>query len=197
MRWVLALLAVTLACGRAEAQLISPGKLSTAHSGLEGLRSCTSCHELGKKGASSARCLACHEPLKARIEKKTGFHATQRGQECTTCHKEHFGRDFDVVHLDRSAFDHSATGYRLEAAHDKAKCDACHTAANIKAVDVRVWANEHKTSLDGTMLGLSKECANCHAADDPHAGQFRESCGSCHEATVWDRAAGFEHARGR
>ena len=196
MRAAFMMLLLALAGGRAEAQLISPGKLSNAHSGFEGLRSCTSCHDLGKKGASSAKCLACHAPLKTRIEKKSGFHASQRGQECTTCHKEHFGRDFDVVHLDAAAFDHKATGYTLEAAHERVKCDACHTPANIKAPDVRAWTRDHKTSLN-TMLGLSAECATCHSDDDPHGGQFRESCRSCHEATAWERPARFDHGRTR
>ena len=39
------------------AQIISPGKLSAAHASLDGMTNCTQCHELGKKGASDAKCL--------------------------------------------------------------------------------------------------------------------------------------------
>jgi hypothetical protein len=182
------------AAGHARAQLISPGKLSSAHAELEGMRSCTSCHELRKPGISPTRCLSCHEPLQSRIAAGRGYHARLANDECGECHKEHFGREFDVLRLDTASFDHTRTGYRLEGAHTTTGCRECHTATNIAAADVRAWATRHDAGAK-TLLGLPTTCPICHAGDDPHAGQFRTGCDRCHAVTEWGRAERFDHAR--
>ncbi len=177
------------------AQLISPGKLSAAHASLEGMRSCTTCHELGKKGASSSKCLQCHEPLRTRVAAGRGYHASVRTQECTDCHKEHFGREFALVRLDTASFDHGRTGYRLTGAHQDARCRACHAGGNIRAADVAAWTRKYNAQPAQTFLGLATTCSACHAPDDPHRGQFRGRCDDCHSPTTWAKPDRFNHAR--
>lgn len=177
------------------AQLISPGKLSAPHAQLEGIRNCTQCHELRKKGASQALCLGCHTPLATRIEAREGYHASLTDQSCATCHKEHFGVDFQLVRLDTAAFDHEATGFALEGRHQESGCRDCHAADHVTAADVLAEKREHG-SLDRTFLGLPTACASCHEADTPHDGQFaRRACTDCHDAGGWEGAKEFDHDR--
>jgi hypothetical protein len=175
------------------AQLISPGKLSSEHAELEGIRSCTSCHDLGHKGASSTKCLSCHKPIASRVARKEGFHSSMTGQDCATCHKEHFGRDFQLVRFDTTTFDHAHAGFQLDGAHARVNCGDCHTASRIKAADVQAWTREHASAAT-TMLGLATTCASCHSSDDPHGGQFRQTCESCHSARDWKRPDRFDHS---
>ncbi len=194
---LLALLALGAAPRPAAAQLISPGKLSAEHADLEGIRHCTECHELGHKGISESKCLACHTPLRARLEAKKGYHATLTGRECASCHKDHLGRSAALVRFDTATFDHALTGYRLEGKHAETSCRSCHKSKLIQAADVRAFKGKHGT-LDRTYLGLGTGCADCHTGDDPHHGQFAgQSCSSCHATDSWKKAAGFDHAKTR
>lgn len=177
----------------ARAQLISPGKLSGEHANLEGLRGCTNCHDLGRRGVSDPKCLDCHGPLKARIVNSVGLHA-DLPTGCATCHKEHFGREFDLVRLDTAAFLHERAGWALDGAHIEARCAACHRQDRIEAADVRDWIREHP-SASSTKLGLTRTCTTCHADDDPHDSQFRDSCDRCHDSATWQRANRFDHSR--
>ncbi len=179
------------------AQLISPGKLTESHKRWDGLRTCTKCHELGNRGIVNERCLACHEPLSARIAKARGYHATVADRNCAACHKEHFGRNFDMVHLDTTKFDHDETGFPLAGGHAEAGCRDCHKPERVAAADVIAFKGEHGT-LEKTLLGLAKRCSACHADDDPHAGQFpRYDCDRCHGDADWKKADRFDHRRTR
>ncbi|GMV05047.1 MAG: hypothetical protein AMXMBFR53_13270 [Gemmatimonadota bacterium] len=192
----LTLLALLLSgTGRtASGQLISPGKLSAPHAGVEGIRNCTRCHELRKPGISAALCLSCHEPLAKRLGEGRGFHASVEGQGCATCHKEHFGSDFALVRLDTLAFDHARTGYALEGAHVDARCRACHVPENLADEGVRAFKAEHG-ALERTFLGLSTACATCHEAEQPHGNQFAgRPCADCHDTRRWEGADAFDHA---
>jgi hypothetical protein len=180
---------------RGEAQLLSPGKLSSAHAQLEGMGNCTSCHELGKPGASEAKCLDCHAALKDRIERKAGLHATFTGKSCTSCHKEHFGVQFPVVKLDTVGFDHSRAGYALRFGHLKVTCRSCHRAEYLVDTLVRKYAAEHRVA-GRTFLGLGQTCTACHRKDDVHAGQFAGArCNECHTEKTWKDAPGFDHGK--
>jgi hypothetical protein len=177
------------------AQLISPGKLSQPHAELDGVRQCTACHELRKRGVSAPRCLQCHELLRTRIEAGHGYHASVRDRNCGECHKEHFGREFALVRLDTASFDHAATGFALRGAHLGVFCSACHAPALIKAADVLAHPGG-AAFLGRTMLGLPTACAGCHAGDDPHGAQFRgRACEDCHGEADWGWAERFDHDR--
>jgi len=191
---VLALLGA-LTPGAAAAQLISPGRLSSAHAALEGIRNCTQCHELRKPGISPALCLSCHEPLARRIRAEEGFHASLAVKDCASCHKEHFGADFQLVRLDTASFDHARTGFELKGEHARQGCRDCHKPALVSDPDVRAFKQKHG-ALDRTYLGLPTECASCHREDSPHGTQFvGRACSQCHDAGGWKGAHEFDHDR--
>jgi len=193
--WYAALLALVTLPAPATAQLVSPGRLSSAHAELEGVRQCTACHRLRRPGVDDGLCLDCHEPLRDRIAAGSGYHAGLRGESCATCHKEHVGRDVRPMRWDPSTFRHEQAGFELRGAHAEAECDACHRPALVQAADVRAWQG-HEGWLARTYLGLPTSCTGCHAPEDPHAGQFDgRGCGECHDESSWDQAPRFDHQR--
>lgn len=180
---------------QAYGQLISPGKLSDVHKNLEGVTKCTSCHTLGNKGISNQRCLSCHTPLKAEISKMLGFHAHSSviDQNCANCHKEHFGRSFEILKWDTTQFDHSKTGYPLIGKHRDISCTSCHNQKFITDQSVIKFKGGNN-ALDHTFLGLDKKCATCHESDSPHQDQFTgKDCQSCHTSYDWKDLAAFNH----
>ncbi len=181
------------ACGSASGQIVSPGKLSAAHTELNGLRNCTSCHELGKRGISTEKCLDCHRPLGRRLAEKSGFHAEVGDQSCSDCHVEHFGEEFQLVRFDTSGFDHESMGYRLEEGHAKAECRDCHNALLVTDPEVREFKGNNG-ALNRTFLGLGAACLGCHESKSPHADQFAgRACNDCHNARMWEKAELYDH----
>ena len=79
--------AVIIVAAFLAAQVFSPGPLSSAHKQLDGLTSCTKCHEEGGKH-SNARCIECHKEIGRRIDEGVGYHARNKNQLCAECHKE-------------------------------------------------------------------------------------------------------------
>lgn len=163
---------------------LSPGKLSNAHSGLEGTINCTECHDLGKK-VSNTKCLDCHIELKERVSQKKGFHFSLevRNKDCFECHSEHHGRDFEMIRFDEKNFDHTKTGYDLTGAHQIIDCRECHNADFIQ--DDRV------KKLNNSFLGLSTNCVDCH--EDVHQNTLGNDCASCHDTKVFSPAEYFNH----
>jgi hypothetical protein len=176
-----------------QAQLISPGKLSAVHADLEGVRSCTQCHELRRAGVAAGLCLGCHQPLAQRLEARRGFHASLVESECATCHKEHLGRDFDLVRFDTLSFAHERVGYGLEGRHAEVGCRDCHRRDRVVAPDVQAFKSEHG-ALGRTFMGLPTRCAACHGEDSPHGTEFPDQpCADCHGVEGWEGAEGFDH----
>jgi len=183
--------------GTGTAQLISPGKLSAAHRELDGIRQCSKCHSLRTRGASAAKCLACHRPLKARIDAERGLHAGFTGRECSECHKEHFGRDFGLVRFDTASFDHRDTGFGLAGSHAAVSCGKCHAEERIMDPEVRTFVGQGG-ARHRTFLGLDESCVSCHREDDPHEDQFAgRACDACHTAEDWKRPERFDHSKTR
>ncbi len=177
----------------AVAQLLSPGELAEVHVDLEGIRSCTECHELRQRGISEGLCLSCHEPLAIRIESGTGYHGRLEDSACGECHKEHLGREFDVRRLDESSFDHIETGYSLRGGHADTECRSCHAAEKIEDTGVAVFKAEHG-GLERTFLGLPETCVSCHQDDSEHGDQFSDQmCSECHDEVRWEEATVFDH----
>ncbi|HSL70013.1 MAG TPA: hypothetical protein VK864_07200 [Longimicrobiales bacterium] len=197
MRLLIAALVCLLAGGdlqTAQAQLISPGKLSAAHSSVEGLRKCTECHELGQRGTSNARCQSCHEPIKTRMAGNQGYHATVKDQPCGSCHKEHLGTAVHPTRFDTATFKHTDTGFELKGGHVEAGCRSCHTPGRITAADVRA-VTAGMRYLQRTFLGVGASCLNCHRAESPHGKQFgTRGCEACHDERDWHSAPRFDHA---
>ncbi len=163
---------------------ISPGDLSQAHSDLEGMSKCTSCHDLGKK-VNDNKCLECHKEIQSLIKQKKGYHASPEatGKNCFACHSEHHGRKFDMVRFDEKKFDHGLTRYKLEGAHATTECRECHKAGNIKNTDIK--------KKKDTFLGLSQECLACHT--DYHQNTLARNCVTCHDLKAFKPASKFDH----
>lgn len=168
---------------------LSPGDLHKSHADLEGVENCTQCHESGQK-LNPDKCLTCHKILKSQISDNKGLHANKEYTQCENCHIEHQGRNYDLIFWKngQDAFDHNLTGYKLEGAHSKLKCNECHKAANIKDI---AKIKEAKKDPDKTFLGLKQECLSCH--HDEHRGQLDQKCLTCHKMDAWKPAPDFNH----
>jgi hypothetical protein len=164
---------------------ISPGELSKYHSQLEGMSNCTQCHTLGSK-VSNDKCLACHTEIKQRVEKKKGYHASTevKGKECVSCHNDHHGKNFQIVHFDEQRFQHNYTGFKLEGVHRKTKCNDCHSTKFITSEKIK--------SKSFTYLGLESQCISCHA--DYHQKTLSNTCSNCHGFESFKPAPKFNHA---
>ena len=172
--WKMLLLAVALLPATAWAQLdslVSPGDLSKAHAKLAGVKNCNACHG-PDQNVLEAKCLDCHKELAARIRDGKGFHADKKTQ-CTTCHSEHLGKDYDLRQLDLKQFDHAQTGWPLQGLHAKVvNCAACHKTRSF--------------------IGLKTECAACHK--DPHLGRLPD-CTGCHALDRPMKTVTFDHSK--
>lgn len=197
-------LALALLCvsgefrGRSAHAQISPGALSKAHQSLSGPTNCTKCHDLGR-GAAELKCLECHTEIRERVTQRRGMHAVWvkpngTSKDCATCHSEHNGADFQIVHWDpsREAMDHSKTGFTLTGKHAGVACGNCHKA---EFISVAARSGILVKDLGQTYLGLSRECAACH--QDEHRGQLGKDCASCHTVQAWKPASLFSHAKAR
>jgi len=180
------------------AQLLAPGKLATPHASLDGIRKCTSCHALGSAGAADDRCLTCHDLIRTRRDQRRGYHARLVDRTCASCHKDHFGREFELVRLDTSSFDHNETGWTLRGAHtETVQCRDCHRMTLVSATDVRAAA-ARSPAMASTFLGLGTTCESCHERDQPHGTQFaKQECRDCHVENKWADLGRFDHARAR
>lgn len=171
----------------AEGQL-SPGELSQPHSHLSGMSNCTQCHVLGNK-VSGDKCLACHTEIKSRINIQKGYHSSAEviGKQCSECHSEHNGRNFRLVRLDETTFNHNSTGYALSTPHAKQECRICHAPKNIKDQSLK--------SRKNTFLGVGTECLTCHT--DYHFRTLSSECVNCHNQDSFVPATGFSHDKSR
>jgi hypothetical protein len=177
---------------------ISPGALSKAHTSLSGPAQCGQCHGIGI-GTAKLKCLDCHTDIRERIAQGRGMHAqwvvkNSTGKACISCHSEHNGVDFDLIHWEPSLkdFDHSKTGYALEGGHARLECKQCHTTDHIPTAErLSIVVKD----LNRTFLGLSRDCLTCHV--DEHRGQLSKDCLTCHTFTDWKTAPKFNHAKAK
>ncbi|NWG08002.1 MAG: hypothetical protein HXY35_15100 [Chloroflexi bacterium] len=96
----------------------------------------------------------------------TDVHSGQMGRNCADCHNPRDWKDVD--------FNHSKTGFPLIGGHSGVACANCH--------------------VNGRYKGTPSNCYACHAAKDPHGGQFGSECGSCHKPTSW-KDVNFDHGK--
>ena len=77
-----------------------------------------------------------------------------------------------------NAFNHTTTGFVLEGAHLRERCESCHT--------------------QGTFRGTPKDCASCHRQGGRAPGktashiQTTVNCDSCHLSVIWSPSS-FRH----
>lgn len=167
---------------------LSPGELTNSHANLEGMSNCTKCHTIGEK-ISNDKCLECHKEIKERLTHKKGYHSSSNvvNKTCITCHSEHHGRNFEIIHFDKKKFDHNETGFKLEGAHTKKECADCHKPEFISNPDLK--------KKKGTFLGLNNQCLTCH--EDRHQKSLSNSCSNCHTNEKFKPALKFDHAKAK
>jgi hypothetical protein len=138
-------------------------------------------------------CFACHK-------KEKDWTFRNMGTKCVDCHKnEHKGfidpkyypnEDCAVCHnvtdWKNVKFDHSKTKFKLEGAHAKETCAACHYRKDENGKAIQVFG------------GLSQACTSCHK--DSHVNQFAENgvtdCSKCHGVDDWHKSK-FDHNTSR
>jgi len=182
--WIIIMLSGWLPCS-AFGQ-ISPGDLAAVHAHIEGISNCTKCHTLGSK-VTNEKCLECHTEVKERITRQQGFHvsAKTKGKPCISCHSDHHGRNFDIIHFQKDAFDHTLAGYPLVGAHARQTCEDCHKPDHIADNKIR--------TKKFTFLGLTTDCLGCHV--DYHQQTLARACLSCHSMEAFKPAENFNHEK--
>jgi len=156
---------------------LNPGPLSFGHAPQAD--QCLSCHTLGR-GATTAKCLACHPFEKigagrpgvapaARAE-LAGMHRSFESVACGACHTDHAGVDPAAA---TGRFSHDALSGGL-----RGRCAACHAP---------------KRPADAIHQGAGDDCAACHGtsawkpATYDHAKYFpldrdhAAACATCHD----------------
>lgn len=163
--------------------LVSPGKLSKVHAEFSGIKNCAKCHTAGKQ-TDPLKCLECHKNLAERINRNSGYHRDKK-KECISCHPEHNGEEFLLIHWDIKKFDHSETGYPLSGLHRKVtECDRCHTPLNTPG-----------KKKSKSYLLKDARCAACHK--DVHNGQLGTACDKCHGLDTPFKQVAFDHGKTR
>jgi hypothetical protein len=123
-----------------------------------GSLTCNDCHKReDNKDDFSAGCVGCHA--------SDDSHQGRHGVECGDCH--------EPTEWPQAHFNHDSTGFSLVDAHERLRCNSCHT-------------QEISVALDSS-------CGSCHQFDDTHAGQLGSSCGSCHTQLDWNNSIAFDH----
>lgn len=119
----------------------------------------------------SRDCNSCH----------TDVHRGRLGSDCAKCHNS---SDWKAA---SSGFDHSKTRYPLIGAHVQVACQKCHRPDPV---------DPQATKFTGIPFA---KCSDCHS--DPHHGEFKTSCESCHNTAGWKQvsaanaSANFDHSR--
>ena len=147
---------------------------------------------------ASVECQKCHKPLVDLPQPAVPRQYRFASLSCNACHADPHQTKLacETCHTPEQwqkvrPFDHSTTGFRLEAAHQNPKCVQCH-----KPVDQQP-AGAPKTAPH--LAETPKQCSGCHAAKDAHAGQFTEGarfedCSNCHLPVRWN-GDNFSHDR--
>ncbi len=116
---------------------------------------CKSCHVTPRYRDAARDCFGCH--------KKDDKHKLKFGERCESCHNTRAWPLWDYDHDKRA-------NYKLDGAHRKVACEACHQGVATKGRDA--------APLAGT-------CVSCHRRDDVHDGQFGVRCEQCHASERW------------
>ncbi|OGO11758.1 MAG: hypothetical protein A2Y93_12370 [Chloroflexi bacterium RBG_13_68_17] len=122
---------------------------------------CRDCHAESLRAFDIQDCAECHFVLDPAA---AGEHMLSFGPRCLECH--------DGLDSYGAAWDHAATSFPLLGAHAELVCTRCHLAMHSLA----------------ELQRTPQQCAECHAADDIHAGRLGFDCRSCHNPGTWQEA---------
>ncbi len=139
-------------------------------------------------------CTDCHKPLPgATSAAARQYHYAS--QSCTACHADPHRTTLncETCHSLRQwkelrSFDHAATKFPLEAAHQSVACAECHRPKSSGAAGTKVSVDFSHTP---------QQCFECH--EDVHGGQFmspgkEKDCSTCHTITKWASGT-FDHGK--
>lgn len=175
-----------------------PGDLAAPHAAvpeLSGIRNCDACH---REPGFEVACLDCHAAIGDQIAAGRGLHATFHAdgdRDCSMCHREHLGHDFDLVgtaawrDLDKESFAHEHVAFGLHGAHEALACEACHRPE--LAGDAWPAARGATAPRAMSYLGLTQSCGACHV--DVHGPATSNDCASCHAQDGFVPAPSFDH----
>lgn len=155
--------------------------LDGKHAGVN----CRSCHTAQHIPAQARALLASKDLNRTWMGLSTGCanchtdpHQGHFGSNCAQCHS---AADWKGARIEKETFDHSKTGFPLLGAHRTVLCQSCHTAG---------------TDGQPRWSGLKfANCSDCHS--DPHKGEFKPGCDSCHTTVTWKRSrfvTKFDHS---
>ncbi len=113
---------------------------------------CRKCHVTPEYKDTKSECVSCHV--------KDDAHKGRFAPKCEDCH--------DAQAWKGTRYDHDRhTHFKLEGAHIKAKCHACH-----------------KEPVKDKLV-LASDCLSCHKDDDVHTNTLGPLCQRCHVADSW------------
>jgi RecJ-like exonuclease len=107
-----------------------------------------------------ARCADCHRDP----------HAYKPPRDCEPCHAVS-----GWVPSKIGVSEHARYALKLEGAHAKTKCEACHRKPKL------------------ALTGVPARCEACHR--DVHGFAPVKDCASCHAVTAWRSTPGFSHQK--
>lgn len=178
---------------RSGGMAFSPGRLTSrnmsgnmlggalSHADIE--PKCSRCHA-PLKNTQDVLCLGCHTEIAGQIDRGQGSHSLIHPvRQCSACHSDHQGRDFDAVEGALPLFDHAATRFSLtwhQLNYDATgmNCSECH-------------------SMGGDFTLAEDSCTKCHANHDAafmqqHQRDYGKNCLACHDGA--DRMSRFDHS---
>lgn len=120
---------------------------------------CKDCHKTARFQDAPRDCWSCH--------RKDDKHKLVFGTKCESCHNARAWSIWDFDHDRRSA-------YKLDGAHRKVACDACHVKPAPQGRD---------------FAALGSNCLACHRSQDVHDGAFGARCEQCHVTESWKKVS--------
>lgn len=159
---------------------------------------CADCHadEDPHQGALGPRCAQCHDSqswtTRVRFDHDLGrfpLLGRHAQAQCSACHADKRFAASGTACADCHVDDHHAGTLGTPS-----NCRSCHNASNWTA-----WSFDHDRQTDFPLTGQHQglvctachsrpgdpgqapdQCAQCHARDDRHRGQFGNDCARCH-----------------
>lgn len=174
-------------------------------------RACASCHTPDDvhRGTRGTDCASCHTERswsEARFdhEKETGFAllGAHRDAACQSCHRS--GRFEDKLPRECSGCHRAVDTHAGRMGNE---CASCHGTTQWRVADFN-HEQKAKFALTGAHASLgchschvvplsdsrpSRDCADCHRAEDAHAGTVDRQCAACHDTKSWKDGLRFEH----
>ncbi len=188
---------------------LSAGPLSSAHALFE--EDCAECHGAAEKEwrhwplsawrgdarEDRGRCIACHdrgiEPMRPHglAASNSPVAATPEHLQCSACHREHRGRDFDATRIEDSVCQacHADLGPGIQG----------HPSVTLGGRDAHIafdHASHHgKHFIDENYADRAPaQCETCHAPSPVglmRSASYANACAACHDDRVWgDTLAG-------